>query len=207
MRPSHAAAVLALGLLTACGPTEDPRLPGGLYEEARQLNVSNKGPEAKALMQDLIARYPDSEPAMQARKDLFFINAMIERDIADRQKATRLAIRRVMDALTRYREQKGEYPESLQDLVPEYLEQVPMAAWGHPFLYRGFVSRPIEDLPVKRGPARQRFNTKLDSYYLCCLGCDAAPGGDNLATDILVSNGTILSDKFFDPIPRPQPLR
>jgi len=200
---------LALGLLLALGgcSSEDPRLPANLYEEARKLNLEGRSLEARAMMRQLAERYPDSEAAQQAKRDLYLIEAFVNRDMADRQKQVRAAMKRLTDALIRYKAKKGEYPLSTGDLVPEYLDQVPETPWGHPFLYRAYVTRPIEDLPTKRGPARQRFNTKLDGYYLACLGTDLLPGGEGLAADTLIKDGALWGEPSFPAVPQPQPLR
>ena len=199
-------ALALLALLAGCS-SEDPRLPGNLYEEARKLNLEGRSLEARAMMKQLIDRYPDSEAAQQAKRDLFLIEAFVNRDAADRQRQVRAALKRVTDALTRYRAKRGEYPESLRDLVPEYLEQVPEAPWGHPFLYRPYVTRPIEEIQVKRGPVRQKFNTKLDGYHLACLGTDLQPGGEGLAADIFVKDGQPWTEGPLPALPEPQPVR
>lgn len=201
------APVLALLALLASCSSEDPRLPGNLYTEARKLNLEGRSLEARAMMRQLIQRYPDSDAAQQARRDLFLLDAFVARDLADRRKQVQASMRRIADALTRYKDRHGEYPASLQDLVPEYLDQVPGTPWGHPFLYRAFVSKPIEDVPVKHGPARQRFNTKLDRYYLACLGTDLKPGGEGAAADILLVDGQPIDETAFPPVPQPQPVR
>ncbi len=196
-----------LGALLACEPDQDARLPQSLYDEGRKLSVAGKGPEARALWNDLIARYPESESAQQAKKDLFFVSAMIDREEGERVKATRGALGRVLGALARYKDKRGEYPPSLNDLVPEYLDQVPQASWGHPFFYRAYVGQPIVTITPKRGPARQLFNTKLDHYDLASLGTDLAPGGDGLAKDLFFHDGEAVDTTGFDPIPGPQPFR
>ena len=204
LRP--APALVLLLTLAGCS-SEDPRLPANLYEEARKLNLEGRSLEAQAMMKQLVARYPESEAAGQAKKDLYLIEAFVNRDIADRQKQVRSAMKRISDALIRYKAKKGEYPGALAELVPEYVEQVPETPWGHPFLYRAYVTRPIEDLPTKRGPARQRFNTKFDGYYLACLGTDLQPGGEGLAADLLVKDGAPWGETSFPPVPQPQPIR
>ncbi len=127
------------------------------------------------MMKQLTERYPDTEAAQQAKRDLYLIEAFVKRDMEDRQKQVRAAMKRIADALIRYKTKKSEYPASLSDLMPEYLDQVPETPWGHPFLYRPYVSRPIEDFQVNRGPAKQKLNTKFDGYYLACLGTDLSP--------------------------------
>ncbi|MDP1830638.1 MAG: hypothetical protein Q8K67_01150 [Geothrix sp.] len=207
MRPSRLTPALALLLMLAGCSSEDPRLPANLYEEARKLNLEGRSLEARAMMRQLAERYPDSEAAGQAKRDLYLIEAFVNRDMADRQKQVRAAMKRITDALIRYKAKKGEYPLALGGLVPEYLDQVPEAPWEHPFLYRAYVTRPIEDLPAKRGPAKQRFNTKPDGYYLACLGTDLQPGGEGLAADTLVKDGVQWGETSFPPMPQPQPLR
>ena len=207
MTRARFAPVLALLTLLAGCSSEDPRLPANLYEEARKLNLEGRSLEARAMMRQLTERYPDSDAAQQAKRDLFLLDAFVNRDIADRQKQVRASMKRITDALIRFRGKKGEYPASLQELMPEYLDQVPETPWGHPFFYRAFVPKPIEDIPVKRGPARQRFNTKLESYYLACLGTDLKPGGEGAAADILLMDGEPIDDSAFSPIPQPQPIR
>jgi hypothetical protein len=195
-------------LLIAAGcSSEDSRVPPSIYEEARKLNLEGRSLEARAMMKKLIEQYPDSEAAKQAKRDLYLIEAFINRDMADRQKQMRSAMRRITDALIRYKGKKGEYPTTLSDLLPEYLDQVPETPWSHPFLYRPYVTRPIEELQVKRGPAKQRFNTKFDGYYLACLGTDLQPGGEGLAADTLIKDGVPLNEPAFPPLPQPQPVR
>ena len=203
----HLAPALALIMMAVGCSSEDPRLPANLYEEARKLNLEGRSLEARAMMKQLTERYPDSEAAQQAKRDLYLIEAFVNRDMADRQKQVRSAMKRISDALIRYKGNKGEYPVTMNDLVPEYLDQIPETPWGHPFLYRPYVTRPIEEFQVKRGPAKQRFNTKLDGYYLACLGTDLQPGGEGLAADILIKDGAPWGEGSFPPVPQPQPIR
>jgi hypothetical protein len=207
MQSRHLVPALALLLMAVGCNSEDPRVPPSIYEEARKLNLEGRSLEARAMMKKLIEQFPESEAAKQAKRDLYLIEAFVNRDMADRQKQLRAAMKRITDALIRYKTNKTEYPGSLNTLVPDYLDQVPEAPWGHPFLYRPYVTKPIEDIPVKRGPAKQRFNTKFDGYYLACLGTDLQPGGEGLAADIFIKDGVVLAESAFPPLPQPQPIR
>ena len=207
MRLRRSAPALVLLLMLLSCSSEDPRLPANLYEEARKLNLEGRSLEARAMMKQLTERYPETEAAQQAKRDLYLIEAFVNRDLADRQKQVRSAMKRITDALIRYRTKKSDYPLALNDLVPEYLDQVPEAPWGHPFLYRPYVTKPIEEVQVKRGPAKQKFNTKFDGYYLACLGTDLKPGGEGPAADILVKDGNPWNEAGFPPVPQPQPIR
>jgi len=207
MPPSRFAPALVLLLMLVGCSSEDPRLPANLYEEARKLNLEGRSLEARAMMKQLTERYPDSEAARQAKRDLYLIEAFVKRDVEDRQKLVRSSMKRITDALIRYKTKKSEYPVSLHDLLPEYLDQVPETPWGHPFLYRPYVSRPIEDFQVNRGPTKQKLNTKFDGYYLACLGTDLRPGGEGLAADLLIKDGAPWAEPTFPVLPQPQPIR
>ncbi len=201
---------LLLLLALGCANGEDPRLPAQLYEDALQKNQAGQGDAARLMMAEIVKQFPDSEAATKARKDIYQIDALQKKDLSQRQQEVRITVKRVMDALTRYKTKKGEYPSNLIDLVPEYLESAPLTPWGHPFPYRAFVGVPIEDVTDRRGKLSQRFNTKLDHYYFCCLGTDFEPGGVGMAADILVKDGEILDsvkEKNFPPLPTPQPVR
>lgn len=210
--PSSGLAVrlaLPLCLLLGC-QSEDPRLPSQIYDEALKLNQQGKGLEAKVLLDQLAARFPESDAGKQARKDVVLIDSFLKRDLRDGQRELKLNMKRIVDALTRYQGKRSEYPERLADLVPDYLEKVPATPWGHPFLYRPYVKVPIEEITGRRGAVTQKFNTKLNGYYLACLGTDLRPGGEGLASDLLAKDGEWLDmnvEKAFPPLPMPQPVR
>jgi len=199
-------ALLPLLLLFGCA-SEDARLPANLYEEALKLNREGHSAEAHTLLSRVIRDYPDSEAAKQAKRDIFLIETFASRETAERRRQVRASMKRVVDALTRHKGKVGEYPTALESLVPEYLDRLPETPWGHPFFYKPYVQVPVEQIPVKRGPARQRLNTKLDGYYLACFGTDLAPGGKDLAGDLLVKDGEAWDQPTFPPLPQPQPAR
>jgi len=196
---------LALGLLSC--QSEDPRLPQQLYDEAIQLNQQGKQLEAKTLMEQLAAKYSDTPVGQQASKDLYLMDALLRQDFQERQRQLHTIMKRVADALTRYKGKHGEYPRYLSSLVPEYLEQQPEAPWHHPFFYRPFVGTPILNSKDRKGRPIQIFSSKLDSYHLACLGVDLQPGGAEEAADTLIVNGEFIKDPVLPPIPVPQPVR
>lgn len=197
---------LALGVL-GCD-SEDPKLPQQLYEAAVKANQSGNDLQARAMYKQLIAQFPESKPAQQARGDLLTIETFIQRRVDQETREIRRRMGAIMNALSRYKTAKGEYPGSLQELAPEYILSTDLETpWGHPFLYRGYVQQPIEDIPQKRGAPKQRFNTKLDGYNLAYLGKDLKPGGEGLARDVLYQNGHEIRETYLPPIPQPQPVR
>ncbi|MCL1894435.1 MAG: type II secretion system protein GspG [Holophagaceae bacterium] len=195
-------------LLTIGCFSNDPRLPEKLYDEAVSLGREGKTLESKALMEEIARLFPEKLEGMSAREDVFTLEAMLKRKADEEKKQVRQIIRSTCDALKRYRDRYGEYPTTLQKLVPEYgLDQIPLTPWKHPLFYRAFVSVPKEEITDRRGRATTKTNTHLDSYYLACLGQNLVPGEATDDEEILVVNGTIIQEKSFPPIPEPQPFR
>ena len=198
----------ALILLSVSCESEDPRLPQNLLGEAQRLSREGKTLEAKSMLERIVQRYPDNPAGKQAYNDLFIIQSALKQEMQEKQRLVRASLKRIMDALGRYKTKHGEYPWTLQALVPDYLEMKDFETpWGHPFLYRPFVPNPIEELRDKRGNVTQHFNTRYESYHLVCLGTDLQPGGEDLAQDTLVIDGEFYKEKVFPPIPMPQPVR
>lgn len=204
-RPAFASAILAL-LMLSCEST-DPRLPQSLYDEAVGLNRQGKTLEAKSMMQMIAQQFPETQPGKQAGKDLYLIEVILKQDQQQRQKELADTMRRIANALTRYKGNQGEFPATLGTLVPEYLEKVPETAWGHPFFYRPYVKNPIVDIKGKRGAVSQKLNTSFDGYHLVCLGMDLQPGGEGMAADLLIVDGDFWKEKTLPEIPQPQPMK
>jgi hypothetical protein len=159
-------------------------------------------------MEEIVRRFPERQEGMLARQDIFMLEAWLKRASEEESRDVRYAIRITCDALKRYKDRFGEYPTSLQKLVPDYgLDRLPTTPWGHPFFYRPYVSVPREQVSDRRGRSSVRINTAFDSYHLACLGKDLAPGGEDMNADILVVNGPIIREKYLPQIPKPQPNR
>lgn len=198
--------VLLASLFVACD-SEDPRLPESLYQEALDLNRKGKTQEAKSLMELVSKRYPGTPIGKKAYNDLFTINLLLQQDTQERQRQTRTLMKRTMVALAGFRDKRGEYPDNLTQLVPDYIDKVPETNWGHPFFYRPYVKNPIEDVPGRRGAISQRINTRYDGYILVCLGVDLQPGGEDMAADIYAVNGDFCKERELPMIPLPQPVK
>ncbi len=205
-RPYALVSTLLLVLSVSCD-SEDPRLPQNLLNEAQRLSREGETLKAKSMLERIAQRYPDTPVGKQAHNDLFLIEATLKREMQEKHRLVRASMNRIMDALGRYKTKHGEYPWTLNALVPDYLDLVPETPWGHPYLYRPFVPNPIEEIRDRRGSVSQRFNTRYDSYHLTCLGTDLQPGGEDLAQDTLAIDGDFYKEKTFPPIPMPQPVR
>ena len=210
LRRSAIASAIApalLALLVLSCDSSDPRLPDSLYSEAVDLNKQGKTLEAKSMMQMIAQQFPETQAGKQAVKDLYLIDVILKQDLQQRQKELMDVMRRVANALTRYKGNQKEYPNALTALVPEYLEKVPETPWGHPFLYRPYVKNPIVDIKGKRGAVSQKFNTAYDGYHLVCLGVDLQPGGEGMASDVFLVDGEVYRQKGLPEIPQPQPVK
>jgi hypothetical protein len=197
----------ALLLLSVSCESEDPRLPQNLLSEAQRLSREGKTLEAKLMLERIAQRYPGTPVGKQAVSDLFIIQSNLNDQMQAKHGVVMASMRRIMEALERYKNRHGEYPWTLQALVPEHLDLVPETPWGHPYFYRPFVPNPIEEIRDKRGNVSQRFNTRYESYHLACLGSDLQPGGEDLAADVLAIDNAFYKEKTFPPIPMPQPVK
>ncbi|MDR1840880.1 MAG: type II secretion system protein GspG [Holophagales bacterium] len=200
--------LLLLSLAVVGCSLSDPRLPERLYEDALALIEDGKTLEARALMEEIVRRFPEKPEGISARQDIFMLEAILLRAKEAEKRQVRRLIQATCDALKRYRDRHGEYPDSLHKLVPDYgLDQLPLTPWKHPLFYRPYVNFPTEHVADRRGRTSIRNNTRFDSYHLACLGKDLRPGGEDADADILVVNGIIIQEKYLPPIPNPQPNR
>ena len=77
---------------------------------------------------------------------------------------TKTAISRLKGEVELYRADMNRYPESLQDLVPRYLDEVPKDGWDRPFIYRSQGTR--------------------GAFDIVSLGEDGLPGGEGVNADL-----------------------
>jgi general secretion pathway protein G len=77
---------------------------------------------------------------------------------------TKTAISKLKGEVELYKVDKDRYPESLQDLVPKYMDEVPKDGWDRPFVYRS---------PGTRG-----------AFDILSLGEDGLPGGEGVNADL-----------------------
>jgi general secretion pathway protein G len=77
---------------------------------------------------------------------------------------TRAAIAKLKGEVELYKADKDRYPESLQDLVPKYMDEVPKDGWNRPLIYRPQGTR--------------------GAYDIVSLGEDGLPGGEGANADL-----------------------
>jgi hypothetical protein len=126
--------------------------------------------EQRAAFEAIVERWPESEAAGKARRELDSISSL--ESSARRGLALRAwdAVRRVAQAAERYRLRHGRYPESFDALVPRHLEGPVLDPWGGPVLYRRDGS----------------------GYRVVCYGADRMPGGEGEGADLMLDDrGTL----------------
>ena len=187
--------------------SEDPRLPQQLYDEAIQLNQQGRQLEARTLMEQLAAKYPDTPTGQQASKDLYLMDALLRQDLQERQRQLRSIMKRTADALTRYKGKHGEYPRFLSSPgagLPGAGARDPLEA---PVLLPPLRGHPDPEHQGPQGPAGPGAEHQAGQLLPGLPGGDLQPGGEDLAADTFIVDGEFYKEKTLPPIPQPQPVR
>ena len=162
--------IALLILVSACGRESKAE---NLYDKAQRHIESDELALAIAKFEEIVAKYPDTEMAERARKELVLFKGL---DVAVREYPSRSArdlmiqtARALQSARWRWR----AWPASLDRLMPDFLHEPPIDPWGRPLVYR--------PKPRNRG------------YVLSCYGSDGEAGGIGEASDIHIEDGGFVS--------------
>ena len=79
-------------------------------------------------------------------------------------KLTQTAISRLKGEVELYKADKNRYPETLQELVPRYCDEIPKDGWDRAFIYRAQGTR--------------------GAFDIVSLGEDGLPGGEGVNADL-----------------------
>jgi general secretion pathway protein G len=77
---------------------------------------------------------------------------------------TKTAIAKLKGEIELYKADQNRYPQTLQDLVPKYMDEVPKDGWDRPFIYRPQGTR--------------------GAFDIVSLGEDGLPGGEGVNADL-----------------------
>jgi len=156
-------------MLAACGADGSEEL----YRQATDHVREGELLQAVELLERLVDDYPDSPRVGRALEDLELYRdlARVEQNFPVQQAEATLV--KTARALERYRQQRGGWPQGLDDLIPQYLTETPLDPWGRPLSYRRKL----------RG----------SGFLLACLGADGEPGGSGPAVDLYVEDGMMVS--------------
>jgi hypothetical protein len=162
--------VVLLLFLTGCAG--DAGRADKLFGTAQQHVRAGEIEQAVEVLEQLLEQYPETPAAEQARREVLLYRGLAG---AVRSYPVREARDRIVTtarALQRYRDRRRAWPDSLEQLVPKYLESFPLDPWGRELLY--------EAKPRGRG------------YHLACFGADGEPGGVDDDADWFVEDGAFV---------------
>jgi hypothetical protein len=163
--------VVLLVMTSACGGRESKA--ERLYNKAQRHIEADELTAAIAKFEEIVNRYPDTEMAQRARKELVLFQGL---DLAVREYSSRSARDLMINtarALQSSRWRRRAWPNSLDRLMPDLLHEPPIDPWGRPLSY--------QPKPRNRG------------YVLSCYGADGKPGGIGEAADIHIEDGSFVS--------------
>ena len=140
-----------------------------LHDKAVRHVDEGKLEEAIALYQQVIDRYPDSDAARRARRQIVLYRGLDEAVQRFPLREARDLMVKTARAIQRYKGRHRRSPESLDRLLPDLLAEPPIDPWGRALVY--------ERTSEGRG------------YRLACYGSDGRPGGLGEAVDWYVENG------------------
>jgi hypothetical protein len=117
----------------------------------------------------LLEEFAGTDAAREAAKEAVLYRGLADAVQSFPARTARDLVIQTARAVQKYRRGKRSWPDSLEQLVPDYLRKVPIDPWG-----------------------RQLFYAAKDSgrgYYLACYGEDGISGGAGDDADWLVEDG------------------
>ncbi len=165
--------VVFLGTLTSCVGEKEDEL---LLAKARKLQEETKYEEAISLYENLISQFPESPFLDEARKGITFSNDMIT--ISRKTLAMNAVedLKMLAHACEQYKSKNGQYPDSLDSLVPDFIKAIPVDPWGNNYYYK-----------VKSSGTKEN-----NAYNLASFGQDGIPGGEEDNIDQIVEDGEFI---------------
>lgn len=128
--------------------------------------------DAIALYREVVERYPSTESARTAHEHITFLSGLAHSVSHFPSRTARDLMVKTARAVQRFRWKRGRYPDNLDALRPDLLDEAPVDPWGRPLQYE----------------------RRKNGYLLSCLGADGRRGGDSDAMDFVVVNGEFVSD-------------
>ncbi len=138
------------------------------YDEALEKIEAGDLEDGVRLLQQVITEYPDTDAAMEARKEIEFsrgIAGAVENYPVASARDLMVRTARVLERLRHRR----RLPAALDELVPGKLKSAPVDPWGEPLAY------------ARSDNGR--------GYTLNCFGSDGMEGGVGAAGDMVIRNG------------------
>jgi hypothetical protein len=158
--------------LASVACTDDDTKAKRLEAEAVAAVEEQRFDDAVRLYRDIVANFPATESARRADERITFYSGLSHSVTSFPSRTARDLMVETARAVQSYRWKKGRWPDNLDALRPELLDETPIDPWGRPLQYE-----------------RRR-----NGYRLGCLGADGRVGGDGEATDFVVVNGDFVTD-------------
>lgn len=139
-----------------------------MYEESLEKIATGDLQEGIGLLRQVIAEYPDTAAAEEARKEVDVFQGIagaVENFPVASARDLMVRTARVLERLRHRR----RLPAALSELVPATLDSAPVDPWGEPLIYS------------RSGNGR--------GYSLSSYGSDGVEGGSGAAGDIVIRNG------------------
>ena len=171
---SRFALIVSLCLIcVATGCAGDEKKAQRLYREAKEQVEANDLVAAIEALEDLVERYPVTETAGRARKDLVLYRGLVGAVHRHPVESAQELVVRIAKAIQKYRSRHRTWPETLDDLRPDLVSEAPVDPWGRVLRYA-------------RKPG--------GGYVLLCYGADGVAGGRRQDQDFYVEDGEFVKE-------------
>lgn len=177
LRVLHVLLLVSTILSFSCADDEDRALK--VYDRAMKQIESGEIEQAVAGFSEVVDKYPRTNVARRARDAVLLYQGLAEAVRSYPVRTARELMVQTGRALERYRARRRSWPESLDRLMPDFIQEPPVDPWGRVFLY--------ERIRNGRG------------YVMACYGSDGVPGGDGEATDWFVESGSFVRSPSVRP--------
>jgi len=171
-RLAFVAVVVLTTMLSSSGCGGQEARAEKLYREAQQHVDKGEVEQAATALRTIVDLYPTTDAGRRAAKEVVLYDGLSEAELLWPVRRARDLMVRTARAIQSYRGRHRRWPESLDDLRPRLLDELPIDPWGRPLDYR----------QKSRGRG----------YVLSCLGSDGREGGIGEARDLFVEDGSFV---------------
>lgn len=140
-----------------------------LYDEAKQELREGRLEEAVERFNRIADEYADTDAARKAREEILLYRGLSDAVDLFPVREARDVIVGAARAVQRYRHRRRAWPESLDQLVPDYMAAIPVDPWGRELVYR------------------RKSNGR--GYWMACYGSDGEIGGEGQQADWFIEDG------------------
>ena len=126
--------------------------------------------KAVILYKKVLDKFPDTQSGKIAAENYARYSQMLNAEIEANKKINFDRTKSLARAVELYYRDHRRYPNSVDDLIPDYIPKRVVDVWGNPLVYK---------------------KTK-DGYIVACFGKDGVIGGSGEDTDFFIQNGDVV---------------